>query len=54
MVKKKMKCPICERRVFDISTQTDERVEIELKCPNCKRIVNVSCTEAAEIKELKN
>lgn len=44
---KKMKCPNCEKRVFDISKLPNERIEIELKCPNCRKFVNVACTAEA-------
>lgn len=45
MEKKKMKCPNCGRRAFDISRLPKEEVEITLKCPQCGKFVSVPCTE---------
>ena len=36
-----IKCPVCKRRICDISTTTNERVAIEMKCPHCWRIVRI-------------
>jgi hypothetical protein len=47
MNKKKMKCPLCGRRAFDISKIPKEKLEVELKCPHCKNVVIVPCTEDA-------
>lgn len=40
---KKMRCPKCEKRAFDISLLPKEKVEIELKCPNCHHFVKIPC-----------
>lgn len=47
---KKMKCPNCGRRAFDISRLPIEEVEIILKCPQCKKLVSVPCNEKSELK----
>lgn len=41
----KMKCPDCDRRVFDISKFNDG-MDVELKCPHCHKIVTVPCIKA--------
>ena len=33
-MKRKMKCPMCGKRAFDIEPLPREQVEVELKCPN--------------------
>lgn len=47
---KKMKCPNCGRRAFDISKLPKEEVEVTLKCPQCGKFVSVPCTEESEMK----
>lgn len=47
---KKMKCPNCGRRAFDISKLPKEQVEITLKCPQCGKFVSVPCTAESEMK----
>lgn len=47
---KKMKCPNCERRAFDISNLTKEEVKVILKCPQCGKFVSVPCNKEMEIK----
>jgi hypothetical protein len=42
---KKMKCPKCGRRAFDISKLPKEKIEVSLKCPQCKKLVTVPCIE---------
>ena len=42
---KKMKCPNCGRRAFDISKLPKEEVEVTLKCPQCGKFVSVPCNE---------
>jgi len=49
---RKMKCPKCGRRAFDISKLPMEKVEVILKCPQCKKIVSVPCIEKSELKAL--
>jgi transcription elongation factor Elf1 len=53
MEKKKMKCPNCGRRAFDISRLPKEDVEVTLKCPQCGKFVSVPCNEASELKAAK-
>lgn len=50
MPMKKMKCPNCGRRAFDISKLPKEQVEVNLKCPQCGKFVLVPCTPESEIK----
>jgi transcription elongation factor Elf1 len=50
MPMKKMKCPNCGRRAFDISNLPKEEVEVTLKCPQCGKFVSVPCNEEMEIK----
>lgn len=40
---RKMKCPNCGKRVFDISKLPKEKIEIKLKCPQCHEFVTVPC-----------
>lgn len=51
MLKYKMICPKCGKRVFDISDKPSNPLTIELKCPNCRNIVQVSCKEKMFINE---
>jgi len=34
-------CPVCEKRVFDISDPPDKLTLIRLKCPHCRNIVKI-------------
>jgi transcription elongation factor Elf1 len=47
---KKMKCPNCGRRAFDISNIPKENVEVTLKCPHCRKFVTVPCNVKSELK----
>jgi endogenous inhibitor of DNA gyrase (YacG/DUF329 family) len=47
MLTNKMKCPICSKRVFDISKIPKEQIIIELKCPQCGKLVKVPCGMAS-------
>jgi len=44
----KMKCPVCNRRAFDISHIDGYQVEVSLKCPNCNKFVTIKCGEEGE------
>lgn len=45
MLKYKMKCPKCRKRVFDIGGIMQEvPIVLELKCPHCKSIVRIVCS----------
>ena len=46
----KMRCPLCGKRVFDISELPGERVAITLKCPSCHQVVAVRCTREAMLR----
>ena len=46
---KKMKCPNCGRRAFDISKLPKEKVAVSVKCPQCGRFVTITCNEKSEI-----
>ncbi len=37
-----VKCPNCQKRVFDLKKAADGCMELQLKCPHCKNIVNIS------------
>ncbi len=50
MPMKKMKCPNCDRRAFDISKLPSEKVEVKLKCPQCGKFVLIPCTSESEIR----
>jgi len=50
MPMKKMKCPNCGRRAFDISNLPKEEVEVNLKCPQCGKFVSIPCNEKSELK----
>jgi predicted RNA-binding Zn-ribbon protein involved in translation (DUF1610 family) len=50
LMAKKMKCPNCGRRAFDISKIPKEEVEVTLKCPQCGKFVSVLCNEESEMK----
>ena len=34
-------CPICEKRVFDVSDLPHKPVKVRLKCPHCRKIVDI-------------
>jgi endogenous inhibitor of DNA gyrase (YacG/DUF329 family) len=34
-------CPVCEKRVFDISDIPATPIRVRLKCPHCHKIVQV-------------
>jgi phage FluMu protein Com len=36
---RKVMCPICNRRVFDIKERASG--EIEMKCPHCRNIISI-------------
>lgn len=42
---KKLICPICGKRVLDISKIPLEDVKVTLKCPTCHKLVTVPCTK---------
>lgn len=37
----KILCPLCERRVCDVTNNSKERIVIEMKCPQCHKIVRI-------------
>ncbi|MFP3153392.1 hypothetical protein LQZ18_02990 [Lachnospiraceae bacterium ZAX-1] len=45
MSKVKMRCPVCGKRVFDISKLPREPIIVATKCPQCKNFVDVPCTQ---------
>lgn len=47
---KKMKCPCCGKRAFDISELPNEAIIVELKCPQCHKVVKVRCDASSEMK----
>ena len=46
----KMRCPLCGKRVFDITELPGEQVAITLKCPSCHQVVTVRCTGEATLR----
>jgi len=34
-------CPICRRRVFDVTNIPDIPVSVRIKCPHCRNIVGI-------------
>ena len=40
LMKIKMKCPLCGKRIFD--TSQDAKGEIEVKCKNCNKVVKIT------------
>ncbi len=46
----KILCPICERRICDVTTSSKEKIFIEMKCPHCNRIVKIEFPIAAVLK----
>ncbi len=46
----KMRCPLCGKRVFDITELPGEQVAITLKCPSCHQVVTVRCTREATLR----
>ena len=41
-------CPICERRVFDVSNLPGDAVRVRLKCPHCRNIVRIPISAMQE------
>jgi len=39
-------CPVCDKRIFDVTKLTEEPVNIRLKCPHCKKIVSIPITSS--------
>ena len=35
-------CPVCKKRIFDVSDTTGTSVHVRLKCPHCRNIVKIS------------
>ena len=52
-MKRKMKCPMCGKRAFDIEPLPREQVEVELKCPNCHKFVRISCVKESCLEDGK-
>jgi endogenous inhibitor of DNA gyrase (YacG/DUF329 family) len=38
-----VRCPRCDRRVFDISELPPNLIRVRLKCPHCHKIVEIPC-----------
>jgi predicted nucleic-acid-binding Zn-ribbon protein len=43
---KRMECPKCGGRVFDISKIPREQIQVVLKCPKCRNIVAINITSS--------
>jgi len=39
-------CPVCCKRVFDISDLIGVHVRVRLKCPHCRKIVEIPLASA--------
>jgi endogenous inhibitor of DNA gyrase (YacG/DUF329 family) len=37
-------CPVCDKRVFDVSDIPGSHVRVRIKCPHCRRIVKIPLT----------
>lgn len=49
----RMKCPVCGKRLLDISKLPKEQVSIEVKSPCCRKIVNLKLIKE-NIKEIRS
>jgi len=34
-------CPICDKRIFDLSDRPDKPTQIRLKCPHCRKVIKI-------------
>ena len=41
-------CPMCERRIFDVSDIPDDPVRVRLKCPHCRKIVKIPISTTSQ------
>lgn len=39
-------CPVCGKRIFDVSDIPGNPVRVRLKCPHCRKIVRIPISEA--------
>ena len=39
-------CPVCEKRIFDLSGSPCNVIRIRLKCPHCRKIVVIPICSA--------
>lgn len=37
----KANCPKCDKRIFGIQTDSEEKIVIETRCQNCRKIVKI-------------
>jgi len=42
-------CPVCMRRVFDVSDIPGDPVQVRLKCPHCRNIVKIQISKTDQI-----
>ena len=42
-------CPVCTRRVFDVSDIASDSVRVRLKCPHCRNIVKIPISGITQI-----
>lgn len=50
--KRKMICPECKRRAFDIAglpRNKKTQIEVELKCPHCSKLVKIPCSTGIRV-----
>jgi phage FluMu protein Com len=50
---KRIECPMCGGRAFDISKMPREQIQVEIKCPKCRNIVTINITSSHKISKLK-
>jgi len=37
----KIACPVCDKRVFDLTDFPTDNVSLRMKCPHCRKIIHV-------------
>jgi len=41
-------CPVCEKRVFDVSELPEQMVKLRYKCPHCRSVVVIPLSSTVE------
>lgn len=49
MPDKKIYCPVCTHRLFDIDTTRTGRIDIQVKCNSCKSLIRIYNPINAEV-----
>ena len=34
-------CPVCKRRIFDLTNMPGKLLHVRLKCPHCRKIIKI-------------